>query len=102
MPLYTPPAAPTTQVAPPSLPADAGNFTAFDFLGIAPMHTSNPQANTLEAELDDYLASPLLRVGVVEFWQVCMICSLLRHAHNSWNCRSTRESGQPSSSLLWT
>ena len=45
-------------------------MAALAYLGIGPMHAHNPQAGTLEGELDDYLAAPLTYVGIVEFWQV--------------------------------
>ena len=85
----------------PSAPPTSGGIqTALAFLGVGPMHAYNSQADTLEGELDDYLAAPLTYVGIVEFWQVCIICSLLRHAHSGWNYRTIRKNGQPSSSLL--
>lgn len=72
----------------PSAPPTSGGIeTALAFLGVGPMHTHNPQADTLEGELDDYLAVPCIYVNVVEFWQVCINCSLLRSADSSWNCR---------------
>jgi hypothetical protein len=44
---------------------------ALAFLGVGPMHAYNSQADTLEGELDDYLAAPCKYSPPVEFWQVC-------------------------------
>jgi hypothetical protein len=43
---------------------------ALAFLGVGPMHAYNPQADTLEGELEDYLAAPIAYANAVEFWQV--------------------------------
>ena len=40
-------------------------------LGVGPMPSYGTQANTLEGEVEDYLAAPTKLVDIVEFWQVC-------------------------------
>lgn len=40
-------------------------------LGIGPMPTTRPQGDTLEDELDDYLAAPAKYANLLEFWEVC-------------------------------
>ena len=54
---------------PSAPPASNGMQAALAFLG-GPMRAYNSQADTLEGELDDYLAAPLKYSTVVEFWQV--------------------------------
>ena len=56
---------------PSAPPASDGMQAALAFLGVGPMHAYNSQADTLEGELDDYLAAPLKYCIIVEFWQVC-------------------------------
>jgi hypothetical protein len=38
-------------------------------LGVGPMSAST-SADTLEDEVDDYLAAPTTYAGIIEFWQV--------------------------------
>ena len=40
-------------------------------LGIGPMASSEPQAESLEAEVDGYLGKPVEVANITEFWQVC-------------------------------
>jgi hypothetical protein len=71
-PLHTPPAtAPARSDAPPSSTTQAGEMeTALAFLGLGPVHGYNPQADTLEGEVEEYLAAPLKYANAVQFWQV--------------------------------
>lgn len=64
---------------PSALPSSDGQ-NALAFLGVGPMHGYHSQADTLEGELDDYLAAPTKYTNVVEFWEVCISFSLLRSA----------------------
>lgn len=80
-------------------PTSGGVQTALARLGVGPMYARNSQADTLDAELDNYLDAEITYANVVEFWQVCINCSLLSSADSSLNCRITRKGGQPSSSL---
>ena len=44
---------------------------ALAHLGVGPMPAYRSQADTLEDEVDDYLAAPLKYAPIIEFWQVC-------------------------------
>jgi hypothetical protein len=70
-PLHTPPTAPSRSDAPPSSTRPSSEMeTALAFLGLGPVHGYNPQADTLEGEVEEYLAAPLKYANVVQFWQV--------------------------------
>lgn len=42
-------------------------------LGIGKMPTYRSQADTLEGEVDNYLADQVQDANVIEFWQVCRV-----------------------------
>jgi hypothetical protein len=48
-----------------------GMRAALANLGVGPMPAYRPQADTLEGEVDDYLAAPTIYANIIEFWQVC-------------------------------
>ena len=50
---------------------------ALTHFGISSAHAYSPQADTLEGELEGYLATPLVISNVIEFWQVFRICSFV-------------------------
>ena len=40
-------------------------------LGVGPMPAYRSQADTLEGEVDDYLAAPTKSANIIQFWEVC-------------------------------
>lgn len=40
-------------------------------LGVGPMPAYSAQADTLDREVDDYLAAPTKFATIIDFWEVC-------------------------------
>jgi L-2-hydroxyglutarate oxidase LhgO len=70
--MYTPPQTTTGRASSPPMPELDEIQAALVNLGVGQMSSNRPQAHTLEAEVEDYLAAPCrYSRSIVDYWQVC-------------------------------